>query len=128
LTSLQREANSRYGFPARRTLQIAQALYEKYKVLTYPRTDSRALPEDYLGEVRSIMQSLKETDFSELAGQILDSNWIHPNKRIFNNSKISDHFAIIPTGVIKKLDGDDLKFMTWWCAVFWLYSFLRLNI
>jgi DNA topoisomerase-3 len=65
LTSLQREANSRYGFPARRTLQIAQALYEKYKVLTYPRTDSRALPEDYLGEVRSIMQSLKETDFSD---------------------------------------------------------------
>lgn len=109
LTSLQREANSRYGFPARRTLQIAQALYEKHKVLTYPRTDSRALPEDYLGEVRSIMQSLKESDFSELAGQILDFGWIHPNKRIFNNSKISDHFAIIPTGIIKKLDGDDWK-------------------
>ena len=109
LTSLQREANSRYGFPARRTLQIAQALYEKHKVLTYPRTDSRALPEDYLGEVRSIMQSLKKTVFSELAGQILGSGWICPNKRIFNNTKISDHFAIIPTGAIEKLDGDDLK-------------------
>ena len=49
LTTLQREANSRFGLPANRTLQIAQALYERHKVLTYPRTDSRFLPEDYLG-------------------------------------------------------------------------------
>ena len=48
LTTLQREANGRFGFSAKRTLQIAQALYEKHKMLTYPRTDSRALPEDYL--------------------------------------------------------------------------------
>ena len=109
LTSLQREANSRFGFPARRTLQVAQALYERHKVLTYPRTDSRALPEDYLKEVHSIMHSLQESDFSELSKQILESKWIRPNKRIFNNAKVSDHFAIIPTGKIKKLDADEWR-------------------
>src|SRR4029079_5382602 len=58
LTSLQREANSRFGYPARRTLQIAQALYERHKVLTYPRTDSRALPEDYIPTVRDVLRML----------------------------------------------------------------------
>lgn len=109
LTSLQREANQRYGFPARRTLQIAQALYEKHKVLTYPRTDSRALPKDYLGTVRSTMGALGSTEFAPFAERILQSNWIRFNKRIFNNAKISDHFAIIPTGQIKKLDGDEAR-------------------
>ena len=55
LTSLQREANSRFGFSASTTLKLAQALYERHKVLTYPRTDSRALPEDYLGTVRAAL-------------------------------------------------------------------------
>lgn len=109
LTSLQREANQRFGFSARRTLTLAQALYERHKVLTYPRTDSRALPEDYLGTVRSTMNSLKETEFAPFADQILKSSWIRPNKRIFNNAKISDHFAIIPTGHIKRLEGDEAK-------------------
>src|SRR5947207_9774944 len=62
LTSLQREANGRFGFPARMTLSIAQALYEKHKVLTYPRTDSRALPEDYLPTVKQTLKELGETD------------------------------------------------------------------
>jgi DNA topoisomerase-3 len=97
LTSLQREANGRFGFSAKRTLQIAQALYERHKVLTYPRTDSRALPEDYLGTVTQSLEMLRTTGFGEYAQTILAQSWVGPNKRIFNNAKISDHFAIIPT-------------------------------
>ena len=109
LTSLQREANARFGFSAKTTLSLAQALYEKHKVLTYPRTDSRCLPEDYLATVKETMKVLtgegagKGHDevllarYSPFAHQILARNWVLPNKRIFNNAKISDHFAIIPT-------------------------------
>jgi DNA topoisomerase-3 len=98
LTSLQREANGRFGFPARMTLSLAQALYEKHKVLTYPRTDSRALPEDYLPTVKDTLKALGETDaFGGFARQVLKQGWVKPNKRIFDNAKISDHFAIIPT-------------------------------
>jgi len=98
LTSLQREANGRFGFPARMTLSLAQALYERHKVLTYPRTDSRALPEDYLGTVKKTLEELGDTrEFAPFAKQILKQGWVKPNKRIFDNSKISDHFAIIPT-------------------------------
>lgn len=97
LTSLQREANSRFGFSASTTLKIAQALYEKHKVLTYPRTDSRALPEDYLGTVRQTLDSLAGTPYGTFAQHILAQGWVRPNKRIFNNAKVSDHFAIIPT-------------------------------
>lgn len=102
LTSLQRDANGRFGFSAKNTLAIAQALYEKHKVLTYPRTDSRALPEDYLGTVRSTMTMLAGTRYGAFADTILKSNWVHPNKRIFNNAKVSDHFAIIPTTLAPK--------------------------
>ncbi len=98
LTGLQREANGRFGFPARMTLSLAQALYERHKVLTYPRTDSRALPEDYLGTVKDTLKELAETNaFGTFARQILKQSWVKPNKRIFDNAKISDHFAIIPT-------------------------------
>jgi DNA topoisomerase-3 len=98
LTSLQREANGRFGFPARMTLSLAQALYEKHKVLTYPRTDSRALPEDYLPTVKDTLKVLGATDaFGGFARQVLKQGWVKPNKRIFDNAKISDHFAIIPT-------------------------------
>ena len=103
LTTLQREANSRFGFSARTTLSLAQALYEKHKVLTYPRTDSRALPEDYLGTVTATMEALGETNaYGGFARQVLKQKWVRPNKRIFDNSKISDHFAIIPTLVAPK--------------------------
>jgi len=103
LTSLQREANGRFGFSAKNTLGLAQALYEKHKVLTYPRTDSRALPEDYLSTVKSTLEVLKgNPNYHQFAKQILDKGWVKPNKRIFDNSKISDHFAIIPTGVVPK--------------------------
>src|SRR5690349_986055 len=64
LTSLQREANGRFGFSARTTLSLAQALYEKHKVLTYPRTDARALPEDYIGTVEQTLKELKDGDFA----------------------------------------------------------------
>ncbi|HWH70370.1 MAG TPA: DNA topoisomerase III, partial [Candidatus Sulfotelmatobacter sp.] len=97
LTSLQREANSRFGFSASTTLKIAQALYERHKVLTYPRTDSRALPEDYLSNVRSTLRMLTGTGYAPFADTILSNEWVKPNRRIFNNAKVSDHFAIIPT-------------------------------
>ncbi len=99
LTSLQREANARFGFSAKNTLGLAQALYERHKVLTYPRTDSRALPEDYLPTVTSTLEMLAESsdNYYPHAAQILNNSWVKPNKKIFDNSKISDHFAIIPT-------------------------------
>jgi DNA topoisomerase-3 len=109
LTSLQREANARFGFSAKTTLGLAQALYEKHKVLTYPRTDSRCLPEDYIATVKETMRVLtgegagKGHDevllarYAPFAHQVLARNWVLPNKRIFNNAKVSDHFAIIPT-------------------------------
>ena len=109
LTSLQREANSRFGFSAKATLGLAQALYEKHKVLTYPRTDARALPEDYIGTVKATLDMLAGRDLQKgsdpsianrygiFADEIQKKNWVGPNKRIFNNAKISDHFAIIPT-------------------------------
>ncbi|WER45971.1 DNA topoisomerase III [Cupriavidus sp. WKF15] len=99
LTTLQREANSRFGFSAKNTLGLAQALYEKHKVLTYPRTDARALPEDYMETVKQTMTMLADSSPNYLphAKKILAQGWVKPNKKIFDNSKISDHFAIIPT-------------------------------
>ena len=103
LTSLQREANGRFGFSAKNTLGLAQALYEKHKVLTYPRTDSKCLPEDYLGTVKQTLDSLGElNNYYPFSAQILNNGWVKPNKRIFDNTKISDHFAIIPTGQLPK--------------------------
>src|SRR5438105_5896851 len=98
LTTLQREANNRFGLHARRTLQLAQALYEKHKVLTYPRTDSRYLPEDNLGQVRKVMSSFNDQALATYAEKALRNEWIKPTKRVFNNAKVSDHHAIIPTG------------------------------
>ena len=104
LTSLQREANSRFGFSARTTLSIAQALYEKHKVLTYPRTDSRALPEDYVAVARQTVEMIaRETLPGPLrplavhAKTALKDNLVKASKKIFDNAKVSDHFAIIPT-------------------------------
>jgi DNA topoisomerase-3 len=96
LTTLQREVNNRFGLSARRTSQIAQALYERHKMITYPRTDSRALPEDYIPTCRQALLNLKG-DLAVHANMVLEQQWLGPNKRIFNNAQISDHFAIIPT-------------------------------
>jgi DNA topoisomerase-3 len=97
LTTLQREANGRLGLSAKGTLSIAQRLYEHHKVLTYPRTDSRALPEDYIDTVKGILRNMDGGSLGTFASKILREGWVKPNKRIFNNAKISDHFAITPT-------------------------------
>ncbi|MDR2721195.1 MAG: DNA topoisomerase 3, partial [Puniceicoccales bacterium] len=97
LTSLQREANSRYGMPAGMTLKIAQSLYERHKCLTYPRTDSKALPEDYGSTCYDILQNVTG-ECEKFARHIIEQQWINGgNRKIFNNKQVSDHFAIIPT-------------------------------
>lgn len=100
LTSLQREANGKFGYSAKTTLQIAQSLYERHKALTYPRTDSRALPVDYVPVVKQTLEMLADSEMRHLApfARIaLNNNYLKPTKRVFDNSKVSDHFAIIPT-------------------------------
>jgi DNA topoisomerase-3 len=110
LTSLQREGNARFGFSAKTTLSLAQALYEKHKALTYPRTDSRALPQDYVEVVKETLTMMRGTpggkkaapvpglpEYAPHAERILAQGWVRPNKRVFDDTKISDHFAIVPT-------------------------------
>jgi DNA topoisomerase-3 len=104
LTSLQREANSRFGFSARTTLSIAQALYEKHKVLTYPRTDSRHLPEDYVAVAKDTITMISKESLpgplralAVHAKTAIKEGYVKPIKKIFDNAKVSDHFAIIPT-------------------------------
>ncbi len=100
LTSLQREANGKFGFSAKTTLSIAQSLYERHKALTYPRTDSRALPEDYVPVVKDTFTMLANSGMKHLApfaATAIKGNYVKPSKRIFDNAKVSDHFAIIPT-------------------------------
>ena len=103
LTSLQREANGKFGFSAKTTLALAQSLYERHKALTYPRTDSRALPEDYLPVARQTFEMLADVQSHGMrhlaphALTALNNHYVRPTKRIFDNSKVSDHFAIIPT-------------------------------
>ena len=104
LTSLQREANARFGLPARATLGAAQALYERHKMITYPRTDSKALPEDYPAVVKKTLAALAQNSggMEKYARAILDKNMVvAANRKIFNNAKVSDHFAIVPTGEMK---------------------------
>ena len=100
LTSLQREANGRFGFSAKTTLALAQSLYERHKALTYPRTDARHLPEDYVAVARKTFEMLAGSGLTHLAPwarQALERSYVKPTRRIFDNSKVSDHFAIIPT-------------------------------
>jgi DNA topoisomerase-3 len=110
LTTLQREANARFSLSARRTLQIVQALYERHKVLTYPRTDSRYLPEDYIGNAKAVLTKFADPELGAHARKALAKGWVRPNKRVFNNAKVTDHHAIIPTGVpAKNLDELEAK-------------------
>lgn len=103
LTSLQREANVRLGLSAARTLAVAQALYETHKVLTYPRTDSQHLPGDYAPKVCEVLRRQREP-YDGLATMALQAGWVTAGHTVFDDSKISDHFAIIPTG--KELPDD----------------------
>jgi DNA topoisomerase-3 len=110
LTTLQREANGRFGFSAKRTLQLAQALYERHKVLTYPRTDSRCLPEDNLPVVKKVLGGMDDPALGPHARKALDKGWVTATPRVFNNAKVSDHHAIIPTGASPdKLDEYEMK-------------------
>lgn len=108
LTSLQREANSRFGFSAKATLSLAQSLYERHKALTYPRTDSRYLPEDYIATVQETVAAIAQgqdtvaRNVAIHAQKITHEKWVKPNRRIFDNKKVSDHFAIIPTLQVPK--------------------------
>ncbi len=111
LTSLQREANRRFGFSARRTLSAAQALYEQHKMITYPRTDSRALPEDYRGKVDDAVAFLQGFDDYGAAAKRLIADGLSNTRRNFDDAAVSDHFAIIPTGSGNPaaLKGDDRR-------------------
>ncbi len=110
LTTLQREANTRFGFPAGMTLKIAQSLYEKHKAITYPRTDSKALPEDYISNSIHVLKTLDDPALKPFAQEVVSKNWVTPNKRIFNNKEVSDHFAITPTDQSpKKLSEEESK-------------------
>ncbi len=111
LTSLQREGNRRFGWSARRTLNAAQRCYEGHKVLTYPRTDSRALPTDYRQKVDDVLEAFAaDGPYQTEAQALIDApDGLQNLKRTFDDSKISDHFAIIPTGRLPEepLTGDD---------------------
>jgi DNA topoisomerase-3 len=108
LTSLQRTANRRYGLSASRTLEAAQALYERHKILTYPRTDSRHLPDDLAGELPKLFSSLAKLPvYAPFAEPLLAAAPIARSRRIFDAAKVHDHHAIIPTG--KSVDLDALS-------------------
>jgi len=119
LTSLQREANRRFGWSARRALSAAQRCYERHKILTYPRTASRCLPNDYRAVVDDVLGSLagagtREDDgFADYAASAirLQGDGLENEKRIFDDAGVSDHFAIIPTGTLpaEPLTGDDRR-------------------
>jgi DNA topoisomerase-3 len=107
LTSLQREANSRMGWSAARTLRSAQACYETHKVLTYPRTSSKCLPNDYVAHVEMVTRTLAGVPDYAAAANYLIQNGRKNDFKIFDDKGVSDHFAIIPTGQIAHLTGDD---------------------
>jgi len=104
LTTLQRTANRRWGMSATRTLEAAQALYERHKLLTYPRTDSRHLSSDLADELPKLFRGLAQiADYQPFAETLLGTPPARP-KRVFDDSKVHDHHAIIPTGKVARLD------------------------
>jgi len=97
LTLLQREANSKFGFSAKRTLDIAQALYEKHKVISYPRTNSNYVTEQNISEMHKTLSSLQGTEYDELV-KGANRNLVHKgNRYICNPARVEDHHAILPT-------------------------------
>jgi len=111
LTSLQRDANRTLGFTADKTLKIAQSLYEKWKLLTYPRTDSRYLPMDMLPKLYQTLKAMAEPYRSlERGMERKEDGHLYVSKRIFDNAKVSDHHAILPTprtAELEKLPSDE---------------------
>jgi len=112
LTTLQREANTRYGFSARRTLSAAQRLYEEHKALTYPRTNSRYLTTDMIGEIKPIAELVGgQADYRRAAEYVTGLEEL-PLARVVNNAKVTDHHAIIPTRSehnVEKMGSDDKR-------------------
>jgi DNA topoisomerase-3 len=112
LTSLQREANTRFGFSARRTLAAAQRLYEEHKALTYPRTNSRFLPSDMAGEIKPIASLLGgQGEYAKAAAYVTGLD-VLPLGRVVNDAKVTDHHAIIPTKAehrVAKMSDDDRR-------------------
>jgi DNA topoisomerase III len=100
LTSLQREASSRYGYTLDRTLSLVQSLYEAKKAVTYPRTSSRFLPDDYAAEIPRIVRQLRDGPLKDAAELVSPEASPEAPKRVFNDAKVSDHFALIPTGEV----------------------------
>ncbi|MEO8549332.1 MAG: DNA topoisomerase, partial [Kofleriaceae bacterium] len=107
LTSLQRTANRRFGFTATRTLELAQALYERHKLLTYPRTDARHLSNDLAGELPALFGALAGVAEYAAFAQPLVATPPPRSRRVFDDAKVHDHHAIIPTGTTSRLDGLD---------------------
>ena len=110
LTSLQREANRKFGFSADKTLKLAQALYETHKLVTYPRTDSRYLPDDMKPKVKKVLGLLPEPYAAMMRSERMNMDMY--SKRFYDNSKISDHHAIVPTdrrANLSGLTGDEAK-------------------
>lgn len=102
LTALQRHMANRHKWTAKQTLSAAQRCYEQHKVLTYPRTESDALPEDYRSKLKSVFKRLEAfSDYAALASQVNNNPWQN-EETIFDDSRVGDHFAIIPTGVFPK--------------------------
>jgi DNA topoisomerase-3 len=113
LTSLQRDANSRFGFPAWRTLAAAQRLYEQHKALTYPRTSSRFLTRDMVAEIKPIARLVGgRTEYAAASAYVLGLD-VLPLGRVVNDAKVTDHHAIIPTNAdrhpVDRMEGDDLR-------------------
>ncbi|WP_276355227.1 type IA DNA topoisomerase [Cohnella caldifontis] len=97
LTLLQRDANAKFGFSAKKTLDLAQALYEKHKVISYPRTNSNYVTEQNIPEMHRVLGTLRGTEYDELA-QGANRNLVHPgNRNVCNPAKVEDHHAILPT-------------------------------
>jgi DNA topoisomerase-3 len=112
LTSLQRDANSRFGFSARRTLAAAQRLYEEHKALTYPRTSSRYLPSDMIPEIKPIAALVGERREYAAGAKYVTGLDMLPLGRVVNNEKVTDHHAIIPTRSqhpVDKMSDDDRR-------------------
>ncbi len=113
LTALQREANTRLGFSAKKTLSVLQRLYERHKIATYPRTDSRYITTDIVPTLSGRLRSLKNTSFGTAARRLLNTS-LQPGARFVNNAKVTEHHAIIPTGdpvIPDNLDSDEKKLM-----------------
>ena len=112
LTTLQREANNRYGFSAKRTLAAAQRLYEEHKALTYPRTNSRYLPTDMIEEIKPIAELVGSHEQYRKASEYVTGLDVLPLGRVVNDEKVTDHHAIIPTRSehkLEKMGSDDLR-------------------